>query len=109
MGQFQAVGDAEDVGIHHRSAGDAEARSQDHVGGFARDSGQGEQFLHRLRDFSAIVLNDPGGGADDVLRLVAEEARGVNLLLQLLLRPAPNAVVWFDYSVTPPAVNVTLG
>ena len=86
LGQFQAVGDAEDVRIHHHAAGDAEGRSQYHVGGLSCYAGQGEQLLHGARNLAAEVLDDLRRGADDALRLVAEEAGGTNLLLQLLLR-----------------------
>ena len=88
VGQFQPVGDSEDVRIHHDAAGDAVGRPQDHVGGFARDAGQRKQFIHCSRDFSPEVLHDLGGGADDVLRLVAVEACGTNLPFQILLRQA---------------------
>ena len=80
------MGDAEDVRIHHHAAGDAVGCAQDYVGGFARHAGQGEQFLHGFRDFAAEVVHDFGGGADDVLRFVAEEAGGMNLPLQFFLR-----------------------
>lgn len=84
--KFQAVRNAEDMRIHYNAAGDAEGRPQNHVGGFSRDAGQGEQIRHGLRNLSAEVLHDLGGGADDAFGLVAEEARGMNLPLQFVLR-----------------------
>jgi len=86
LGQFQAVGDAEDMGIHHHAARDAEGRSQYHVGGFSCYAGQGEQLFHGAGNLSAELLHDPRGGADDAFRLVAEEPGGMNFLLQLFLR-----------------------
>jgi len=88
VGQFQSVGDAENMRVHYDAAGDAEGRSQDHIGGFARDPGEGEQLFHRARNLPAVILHDLGGRGDNVFRLVAEEARGMDLPLQILLRQA---------------------
>ena len=77
--QPQFLGEAADVGVHGDPRGHAEGVVEDDVRGLAGHAGEGEEILHRLGDLPAVGLLDPPGGADDVLRLVPEEAGGADL------------------------------
>src|SRR3712207_8956724 len=59
-----------------RSEGDVE----DHIGGLAADAGQGLQRLAVARHLAAVLRDETARELDDVLRLGAEEANGLDEL-----------------------------
>ncbi len=81
--QSGAVGDAEDVGVH-RHGGLAEGGVEHHVGGLASHAGQGFEIPAVVRHLAAELLDEDAAGLDDVLRLVVEQADGLDVLLQPL-------------------------
>ena len=64
-GKIDAIGDAEDVGIHaHREL--TEGGVEDHVGRLATHAGQRLQFGPRVRDLRAVPVDQELTGFDDV-------------------------------------------
>ena len=82
--QFEAAGDAGDVGIDDDSFGELEPAAEYDVCGFAGHAWEGEQVVHVERDLAAEVGNNFSCGADYGLGLVAEEAGGADVGLELL-------------------------
>jgi len=78
LGEGEAMGQPEDVGIDYDAFGLVEADSQDNIGGFAGGAGNGDQLGECLRDFAAKVGDDLLRGSFDGFGLVAEEAGGAD-------------------------------
>ncbi len=84
----EAIGEPCDVRVHDDADADAEGFTEDDVGSLASNAGQRVKFIHRLRDFAAVFLDQALAAALDVLRLVVEEAGGLNQLFKFFnLRP----------------------
>jgi len=81
-GQAEPMRQARDVGVHHHANIDGKGVSQDHVRRLAPDAAQGHQFLHRLRDFAAVIGHDASAGRLDAARLVFVKTGGPDFLLQ---------------------------
>lgn len=82
LGEFKPSRDAMDVGVDDNTFGDTEPRTEDHVGGLTGGAGNGEKFVHGLRNFSAKVVHDGLGGANDRLGLVAKESGRANVVFK---------------------------
>lgn len=63
FGQFEAVGDAENVRIDHYAFGLAKADAENHIGCFAGCAGNGGQLCNGLRDLATELLGDFPGRA----------------------------------------------
>jgi hypothetical protein len=77
----EAASQSLDVGIDDHS-GDREDIAKNNIGGLASDPREGDQIFHPARHFAAVVSNQSLGTADDVFRLVAEEAGGADEIFQ---------------------------
>lgn len=84
-GQVQTVGKPPDVRVDHEAFVLLEPSSEDHVGRLSSDAGQLQEFVHRVRNPAAELLGHHLSGADDVLGLVAVEARGLDQFFKFLL------------------------
>src|SRR5438876_233728 len=60
--------------------------AEDDVGGFASDAGQFDQSVHRIRNFTVVALDQCFAKSNQALCLVAEEARALDHLFQLIQR-----------------------
>ena len=83
IGKADAVGDAEDVGVH----GDLVVAKGGQKAPRPPSSAlrrQGHQLRARGGHLAAVFLRDGAAGGDDVLRLVAVEAAFADLRFQLL-------------------------
>jgi hypothetical protein len=78
LGQIEAAGKAEYVGIHYDAGCNSVSRAQHYVGGFARDAREREQFFHRFRHLPAEIFQDLSAGAHDGFRFVTEKTCGAN-------------------------------
>ena len=78
FGNAQAAGDAEDVRVDDYAFGFAEADAEDDVGGFAGDTGDGDELGEGLRDLAAELGDDFAGGTLNGFGLVVEEAGGAD-------------------------------
>ena len=83
-GEFQAAGDAEDMGVDDHADGNTVSDAEDDVGGFAGRAGDGEKIFHLLRNFAVEVGNDLPRRTLNRLRLVVVEASGADDLFDLL-------------------------
>ena len=79
-----AVSDAEDMGID-RLRGLMEPHVQHHIRGLAPDPGQRLQRGARRRHLAAIAVHQDLAQLDDVLRLVAEQPDGLDVVDQAVL------------------------
>ena len=70
------------VRVNNNTNIDAERIAQNDIRRFASDAVQLRQFLHRLRNFSTVALNEFAAAISNVLRLVPEKARGFDGLLK---------------------------
>ena len=80
--QIQALRKPHDMRVNHDAAGDSEGGAEDDVAGFARNAGEGKDFVHGARDFAAEFLQDAFAGANDRFCFIAEESRGTNFIFQ---------------------------
>src|SRR3954463_12643130 len=78
-GEFKTPRETVDVGVDDDALRFLEPRTEDDVGGFAGNSGQGEELVHLLRDLAFEIFDDLARGADDRFRFVAEEAGAANI------------------------------
>ena len=69
--------------VHDDTDIDAECIAQNDIRRFASNAVELRQFLHRLRNLSAMALDEFAAAVLDVLRLVAKKAGRFNGLLQL--------------------------
>jgi len=83
-GEFQAAGEAEDMGVDDHADGNTVSDAEDDVGGFAGRAGDGEKIFHLLRNFAVEVGNDLPRRTLNRLRLVVVEASGADDLFDLL-------------------------
>ena len=75
------VGHAKNVSVD-RDRGLPEGNVEDHVRGFAAHPGQGFERLAGMGDFSAMLFHQLFRQADEIFRLGAKEADGLDELLQ---------------------------
>src|SRR5262245_8274810 len=78
------IADAEDVGVD-RDGGLTEGDVEHDIRGLATDAGQRFQRLTRVRDLAPMLVRDFLRQGDEILRLGAEEADGLDQALQALL------------------------
>jgi len=78
LGEAEAAGDAEDVGVDYHTFSFAEADSENDIGGLAGSAGDGDQLGESLWDFAVEFLEDFTGCALDGFGLVAEETGGAD-------------------------------
>jgi len=80
-GQADAVGDAEDVGVHgnRRFAKDG---VEDDVGGLAAHAGEGFEGGAVVRDFACVAVKQLPTGGDDVFGLGVVQTNGGDMALQ---------------------------
>lgn len=83
FGEVQAMGNAEDVRVDHYPFSLTKAHAEDHIGGFARRTGNGDEFGQRLGNLAAKLLRNFLGCALNGFGLVTEEAGGLDQLLEL--------------------------
>src|SRR5690348_11769932 len=83
LGQPQALGDTEDVGVHGERV-DAEGVAEHHVGGLEPHAGQLDEGRALARHLAAVTLDERLGHAEQRAGLGAEEARRADLALELL-------------------------
>ena len=69
------------MGIHHDRARRAEYVAEDQIGGLAPDAGQRRQLLHRAGHLPAVLFQQHLRAGDDVARLGAIKAAGVDVFL----------------------------
>ena len=69
------------MGIHNNTWS-AEGIAEHDICRFSADTGQGDQFFHRLRYLSGKALGHGLSADDEVFRLVLEETRGANDLFK---------------------------
>ena len=86
--QPQPPAEADHVGVHHDSRGDAERRAEDDVGRLPPDAGQLHQLFEVLGHLAVVLLDQHAAGGLDVFRLVAKKARALDVLFQFT-QPAP--------------------
>jgi len=68
---------------------------KDCIGGLATDPRELRQFLSAGGDLPTVLLDNGGGGGNQVLALVAEESKLVDVFLQLLaVRPGQRLRRW---------------
>lgn len=72
--------------INDHSGSDPKCHAKNNVGRFSRDSGKGEQFFHRARNFSMKLVYNFFGGSFDVLSFVSEESGASDFFFNLSLR-----------------------
>jgi len=77
-GQAEAAREAEDVGVYDDAFGFAVGYAKDYVGCLAGCAGNGQQFVHGLRDFVVELLADYAACALDGLGFVVVEAGGAD-------------------------------
>ena len=77
----QQIGDAFDVRIDRESR-NVECVAENHVRRFTSDSGQGGEFLHRVRHFAVEIGCDSAAGPDDVCAFCPVVAAAPDDLLQ---------------------------
>ena len=82
-GEFQAAGDAVDVGVDDDAFGHFEPRTQHDIRSFAGNSRKREEIRHVKRNLAAEVSNDFLGRAHHGFRFVAEEAGRADVGLEL--------------------------
>ena len=75
-GQPKLSADADAVGIRHDGGVAVDIR-QDQVSGLSANARQLEQFLHGIRDLSAVLLQQHDRGVFDIIGLGAEQAAGL--------------------------------
>ena len=80
--QFEEPGETLDVRIHHDSFILLEPRAEDHVRRLAPHARQVGQLFHSLRHFATMAFHQRLGHPDDRPGLVAEEAGGLDFLLE---------------------------
>ena len=78
LGEPEAAGDAEDMGVDDYAFGFAERDAEDDVGGFAGRAGDGCELGEGLGDLAAEFGDDFAGRALDGFGLVVEEAGGAD-------------------------------
>lgn len=83
LGEAEAVGEARDVRVDGDALVDSEGVSEDDVGGLSADAGEGVEGFHGLGDLAAVVGDEGLGHGDDGLGLVAVEAGGLDVPLEL--------------------------
>src|ERR1700722_1504325 len=83
FGKVEAIGNADDVGIDHYAGRNAERGTEHDVAGFAGDSRQSENFIHRFGDLAGEFFDDFLAGAHYGFRFVAEETGRSDVLLEL--------------------------
>src|SRR5260370_17738841 len=71
-------------GVQYDPGRNAVRGAEDHVCGLPRDTGQGQDLLHRARDNAAKRIQNCFARADDGYRSVAVTARRTNVLLEFL-------------------------
>src|SRR5207244_3901947 len=87
-GEPEQAAQAADVGIHRDPLVDAIDVAQDDVRGLAPDTGQRAELVHRPRYLAAVVRHQYLRHPDQALRLIAEEAGGLDDLLDVRLPSA---------------------
>ena len=81
-GEAEAGGEARDVGVDDDADVLAEGVAEDDVGGFAADAGELDEFVHGLRDVSAMLVDEEPAAGADVFGLGAVEADGAEVVLE---------------------------
>ena len=82
-GEIQTFRQALHVRIDNDARGDAVSGAENHVGRLTSHAWKREQLLHRARYFPPERLDDRFACADDGFRLVAEESRRPDFLLEV--------------------------
>src|SRR5690625_951646 len=85
LGEAEPTHDPTDMGIDDDRFGLTEGITQDDISRLPPDSGELDQFGHRLGDLTAMLLYDLGRHPDQTSRLVPEEACRSDDLLDILL------------------------
>lgn len=73
--QTQPVRKPKNVRVYHNAGRNSIGSTQDDVRRFARDTRQGQEFLHRLRDTTFELRQKTSSGSLDILGLIPEKAR----------------------------------
>jgi hypothetical protein len=102
--QAETVADAEDMGVD-RHGRLAERHVQHDIGGLAADAGQFRQGVAVVRHLAAMVADQRLAQRDDVLRLVAPEADGADVVADLA---SPSASIFCGVSATLNSARVAL-
>jgi hypothetical protein len=79
----KTLGNAAHVSVNNNT-GSVEGGSKNDVGGLSSDSGKGDQLVKRPRHLAAKTINEGSAATPETLRLVPEEARGPNVILQFM-------------------------
>ncbi len=93
-GKSQALGEAQDVGVH-TDGRLAEGIAQNDVGGFAADARQGEEVGETVGDLAAELSNEESGGLADGAGFVAVEVDLADVLF-LELGPIGCGMVFLE-------------
>jgi len=93
FGEIEACGDALHVGIDYDAGGDMVSRTQNDVGSFAGDAGNGEKFLHGPRHLASEFVDHLLRRSDDGFGLVIEKPGGADILRQNFRRDG-REVAW---------------
>src|SRR5579862_4949230 len=83
-GQLQTVRNALHVRIDDHTVRDLVPGAQHDIGGLARDPRHGQQLVHGARDLAAKFADDLARRPYQRLRLIAKEAGGADIVLELL-------------------------
>src|SRR6187402_215799 len=78
LGQLKTPRNPQNVRIDHYAGGDLKPRTQHHVRRLARNAGECDEFLNRLRYFVAEVFYDHPRSTLNVLRLRMVKTRRTN-------------------------------
>jgi hypothetical protein len=81
-GEAEALGEAANVGVYDDTFGLAIGVAEDDVGGFAGDTGKGEEGGHLGRNFATVFLFKEAGSFLDVGGFVAVEAGAAHQFFQ---------------------------
>src|SRR5512139_381947 len=79
----KALGNSAHVSVNNNT-GSVEGGSKNDVGGLSADSGKGDQLVQRPWHLAAKTINEGSAATLETLRLVPEEARGPDVLLQFI-------------------------
>ncbi len=82
--QAGAIRDAEDMGVYG-DGGMTESGVENHIGGFAADTGQGFQRCPVFRHLAVILFHQDATGLDNVFCLAVEKANGSNVFPEAVL------------------------
>src|SRR3954467_12843484 len=80
--KLEPARDTVHVGVNDHSVRHTKPRTENYISGLASDTGNGEEFIHSLRDFSAEVVHDRLCRAHNGLRLITEEPRRANIVFE---------------------------